>query len=130
MPLGAGFQVLETQARPSVILFLLPDDVAVKLLALSSAPCLSACHHVSCHDNHRLTLPNYKPVPIRVAVVMVSLHSNRNPNYKISPHPTLYGWALELGPGIVGKCLVCTLSPWNFVFLYVSRPMPSGSLMS
>lgn len=56
MPLGAGFQVLETQARPSVILFLLPDDVAVKLLALSSAPCLSACHHVSCHEDSALNV--------------------------------------------------------------------------
>ena len=44
---GAGFEVSEAQARPSIILFLLPVDQDVELSAPSLAPCLPACHHAS-----------------------------------------------------------------------------------
>ena len=61
-------------------------DQDVELSASSPAPCLSACCFVSCHDNNELNFWNCKPVPIkcfsliRLAVVMVSFHSIRNPD--------------------------------------------------
>lgn len=46
-----GYEVSKTQARPSVILFLLPDDPDVELSASFPAPCLPTCCHVSFHGD-------------------------------------------------------------------------------
>ena len=58
MSLGlVGFEVSDAQARPSVPLFFLSTaDWDVELSAISSAPCLSVCHHASCHDDNGLNL--------------------------------------------------------------------------
>lgn len=55
-------------------------------LSVSLAPCLVAYSHASLHDDNELNLRNSKPALIklkfafiRVAVVLVSLHSNENP---------------------------------------------------
>lgn len=47
---GAGFEVSDVQARSSMahLLFLLSVNPDIELLVPSPAPCLSACHHVSC----------------------------------------------------------------------------------
>lgn len=42
-----GSEATEVQARPSVTLFLLPEDLHVKLEATSPAPCLLAHSHAS-----------------------------------------------------------------------------------
>ena len=42
MLLGVGFKGFKEQARPSVSLFLLPEDSYVKLTASSLAPCCTA----------------------------------------------------------------------------------------
>jgi hypothetical protein len=50
---GVGFEISYVQASPSVAhSLLLPSDQDVELSAPSPAPYLSACHHVSHHDNN------------------------------------------------------------------------------
>ena len=84
MSLGLGFEVSEAQARPSISLFLLPDNLDVELSAPLPAPCLPVCHHASHYDHKRLNLWHSKPTSdeifslLRVAMVIVSLHRNRN----------------------------------------------------
>ena len=39
MSLGIGFEVSNVQARHSVTLYMLPEDLDVELYALSLAPC-------------------------------------------------------------------------------------------
>jgi hypothetical protein len=59
--LGAGFKVLEAQARPSGSLALPADpadltaDPDVELSGTSPAPCLPAYSHSPCHDSSGLT---------------------------------------------------------------------------
>ena len=66
------------QARPSDSLFLLSPDPDIVLLAAMSAGVLPC----SLHEDDGLNLWNYKQAPtkcfvvIRVAIVVVSLHSN------------------------------------------------------
>lgn len=73
--LGAGLHC--------VPLFLLPADPEVAL-GSSPAPCLPVCHYDSHRDNNGVNFRQYKPaqldVFLRVAVVLVSLHSGTNPN--------------------------------------------------
>lgn len=63
-------------------LFLLPSDQDGELSAPSLAPCLPACHHVSCHNDNGLNLWSCKLLSIEcfsfieVSIVMVFLHSN------------------------------------------------------
>lgn len=86
--LKVGSEVSKAQVRPSVSLFLLPVDLDIELLATSPAPCLTAC----CHTSHHAMLPmmmimdytsetvsqsQLKLSFIRVAVFMLSFHSNR-----------------------------------------------------
>ena len=63
----------------------LPKDKDVYLSAPSLAPLVRAYHHVSLHDNNGLYLkllsqPNEMFSFIRLVMVMMSLHKNRNPN--------------------------------------------------
>jgi hypothetical protein len=58
------FRVLNSQARLSVSLFLLPADSDVELSTFS-APCLPECHHVLYHDENELNLWTCKSVPIK-----------------------------------------------------------------
>ena len=54
-----GFEVLYAQAVPKeaqVSLLLLPEDQEAEFSAPSLAPCLLACHHLSCHDDNGLNL--------------------------------------------------------------------------
>ena len=53
-----GFEVSFAQTIPSMAhsLSLVPADQDVELSAPSSAPCLSASLHVSCHYDNRLNL--------------------------------------------------------------------------
>lgn len=51
-----GFEVSGAQARPSGLLFLLPEDLNVELFATSPAPYLLAYRYTSCHDNNVLNL--------------------------------------------------------------------------
>ena len=74
-----GFEALKAQARFRVTSFLLCANPDVELSATSPALCLPVCRLVSHHDDSEL---NCKPVTIkcsfiRLAMVMVSLHSNR-----------------------------------------------------
>lgn len=77
VPLGVGFGVSNAQAQ--AVSSLLPGDLDVEVSAASPAAHLPVC----CHGN-RLNLWNCKPVPtkrspfIRVAVVKMSLHSQKN----------------------------------------------------
>ena len=85
--MGVGNEVSYTQALPSVEhIFLLPVDQDVELSA-PPAPRLPACCHAFCHDemdwiSETVSQPNLKKnfffFKIRVALVMVSLHSNKN----------------------------------------------------
>jgi hypothetical protein len=68
--------------------FLFPDDTVVELSATSPAPRLSVCPRVSRGDSNGLNLWTAKQSPIkyfsfiRVALVIVSLHINRNSKRK------------------------------------------------
>ena len=95
--MGVGFEVLcsspaqcKRDPPPGFLQktdsFWLPEDQDGELLA-SPAPCLpSGCHASHHDDDNRLNLQNCKPAPnymfafLRVALVMVSLHSNGNSN--------------------------------------------------
>jgi hypothetical protein len=50
-------EISETQARPSVTLFLLSADPDVELLANFPVPCLLTYHHASYHDDNGLNQP-------------------------------------------------------------------------
>ena len=85
-----------------------PGDQDVKLLTTALAPRLSA----SLHDNHGLKLlasPELNAFFYRVALVMVSLHSNRTVT-KIDVHAMLRTWFL-LGAGTSYLISLCPLSP-------------------
>ena len=89
--------VLIAQGMPNMVhsLFLLPADQGVELLA-PPTPCLPACCHAFCHDNNELNLSTISQHQlnvflIRVAVFMVSLHSNKTlsetRHMRVSTHP-------------------------------------------
>jgi hypothetical protein len=49
---GMGFKVSDAEVRSAAhVLFLQPADPVVEYSTPSPAPCLSACHHTSCHNN-------------------------------------------------------------------------------
>jgi hypothetical protein len=51
-----GFEATYAQAVPTVAYsLLLPMEQIVELSARSLAPCMPACHHVSCHDDNGVT---------------------------------------------------------------------------
>jgi hypothetical protein len=57
MSLGVGFEVSDSQARPSVTLFLLSADLKCSTLsATSPAPGLPVYCHASHHDGNGLNL--------------------------------------------------------------------------
>ena len=92
---GVGVTLLEGMGLSP---FLLPADPDVDLSAPSPTPCLSVCPHASYHDHNGLNMLKLWASPnemsfIRIALVMMSLHSNRNPNEDILPLPW---WSLSL----------------------------------
>jgi hypothetical protein len=54
--LRMDFEVSDAQAKPRVILFLLPANPDIELSAPSLAPCLSACDYAFNHDDNGLNL--------------------------------------------------------------------------
>ena len=77
--LGLDFGTSNDHGKPYVPFSLLPLDPDVALSATMS-DCVPTCHQVPCHDDNELPPQNCKPAPvkdfIRVAMVLVSLHSN------------------------------------------------------
>ena len=78
-----GVWASEFQARPTVSLILLPADPDVELEATSPALSLSAPYHALRRCDSEVssgldTKPQGRVFLLRVAVVMVSLHSNRS----------------------------------------------------
>lgn len=99
--IGVGYEVSKVRARPSVTLFLLSMDLAVEFSVLP-APCLPAWYHASCHDKNGLNPWTVSQLQLnvilyRVALVTVSLHSNRTWT-KTSGYPSLSSFQ-TLGPG-------------------------------
>jgi hypothetical protein len=81
MSLGVGFGVSNALVGPSVVPSRLLMDLEVELSATSLAPCLPMCYRASHHDDNGLNLRTSKPAPIiKMSMVMMSLHSNRNLN--------------------------------------------------
>lgn len=80
-----GWTLAFLMFKPDPVVLFLPAAYRSRcrtlLLAASSVPCLPVCCHGSHHDESGINLCIYKPAPIdsvtRVAVVMVSLYSNR-----------------------------------------------------
>ena len=54
--LGMGFVVSNSQARPTISLFMLPVDPDLELSTTSLGPCLPACHYASSETGSKLQL--------------------------------------------------------------------------
>lgn len=100
--LGVGFKGSKEQARPSVSLFLLPEDSYVRLTASSLAPCCTAWHHAPYYNNNRLSLWNCTQVPINCFNLKSCHYHNisswqQNTKQGSVPILLLYQW-LSYGP--------------------------------
>lgn len=81
MSLGVGLWSFTSPCQGQYLSALLPRGSGG---SSRPQPQCHACHHASCHYDNELTLGNCKQVPnymlslLRIALVMVSLHSNRH----------------------------------------------------
>lgn len=148
VPLRVGFDVSKaSQVQPVSLLFILPAYVSgCELSTTALVPCLLVCYHTLLHvvmdsPSEIISKPPRKCFLLWVALVIVSLHSNRivteiSPNWifivaRTSSHSYQCGMSSLLPHTLHGLATLdfwCYLSclGWNGLLLYLDFHFPNG----